>query len=91
MRRKTPEQILKLDCLADVLEFSDYALELLEYLILNYGSDPAYNVADAIVESLQLYPNVASRWDAFPFFQTLQKYASLEMLNVLAQPSEVPQ
>ncbi|MBW4659654.1 MAG: FkbM family methyltransferase [Drouetiella hepatica Uher 2000/2452] len=88
MRRKTPEQILKLACLADVLEFSDYALELLEYLILNYGSDPAYNVADAIVESLQLYPDVANRWDAFPFFQTLRKYASPDILDTLAQCSE---
>jgi len=74
--RNTPEQILKLACLADVLEFSDYALELLEYLILNYGSDPAYNVADAIVESLQPYPAVTSHWQNFPCFQTLQKYSS---------------
>jgi FkbM family methyltransferase len=36
--RKTPEQILKLACLADVLEFADYAFELLEYLTFNYGS-----------------------------------------------------
>ena len=90
IHRKTPAQILKLACLADVLEFSDYALELLEYLILHYGSDPAYNVADAIVESLQPYPNVTNHWEAFPFFQTLQKYASPDMLDLLAQRSKMP-
>ncbi|NJR66351.1 MAG: FkbM family methyltransferase [Leptolyngbyaceae cyanobacterium CRU_2_3] len=82
-RSQTPAQILKLACLADVLGFSDYALELLEYLTLNYGSDSAYNMADAIVESLQQYPPVIDNWQAFPIFHTLQDYLSLEMSDVL--------
>ncbi len=85
--RKTPEQILKLACLADVLEFADYAYELLEYLTLNYGSDPAYNVADAIAESFQPYAPETGSWASFPFFQTLQTYLSPEMQAAVAQLS----
>jgi FkbM family methyltransferase len=52
-----PEQLLKLACIADVLEFTDYALELLEYLTVQYGKEkPQYNYANAIVESLGQIP-----------------------------------
>ena len=37
---KTPKQILKLACIADILDFPDYALELLEFLTVNYGDQP---------------------------------------------------
>jgi FkbM family methyltransferase len=48
------EKILKLACVADVLEFTDYALELLEYLTIEYGEQqPQYNCARAIIESLK--------------------------------------
>jgi FkbM family methyltransferase len=52
-RHKTPSQIFKLACIADVLHFSDYTLELLEYLTVNYGNDPAYNFADTIFLALK--------------------------------------
>ncbi len=52
-RFKTPEQILKLACIADVLKFYDYALELLGYLTLKYGEQPNYNFTDCIVYALE--------------------------------------
>lgn len=58
LHSRTPEQILKLACIADILDFPDYALELLEYLTVNHGHDPAYNFADNIVESLTQFPDL---------------------------------
>jgi FkbM family methyltransferase len=55
---KTPNQILKLACIADVLEFTDYALELLEFLTLNYSQDSRYNCANSIVESMAQLPEL---------------------------------
>jgi hypothetical protein len=49
---QTPDQILKLACIADTLEFTDYALELLKHLTSHYGSDPTYDFTDTIAESL---------------------------------------
>ncbi len=49
---QTPEQIFKLACIADTLEFTDYALELLKYLTLEYGTDARYNFRDNLAESL---------------------------------------
>jgi FkbM family methyltransferase len=54
-----PEQLLKLACIADILEFTDYALELLEHLTLNYGTEPRYNLADSIAQSLLQVPEIA--------------------------------
>jgi FkbM family methyltransferase len=61
LHAKTPEQIFKLACIADVLDFVDYALELLEYLTVNYGSDPAYNFADLIVEHCAQFPQLVEQ------------------------------
>jgi FkbM family methyltransferase len=55
---KTPEQLFKLACIADVLDFPDFTLELLEYLTVNYGNDPTYNFADNIVEGLRQFPSL---------------------------------
>lgn len=56
---KTPENMFKLACIADVIGFFDYALELLEYLTLNFGrEDSNYNFADCIVESLAVMPEL---------------------------------
>lgn len=49
---KTPDQIFKLACIADALEFTDYALELLTDLTLKYASSSDYNFANVILESL---------------------------------------
>lgn len=58
---KTPERILKLACIADIMNFGDYALELLEYLTLNYGKDERYNCANNIVESLGQFPDLVEQ------------------------------
>lgn len=53
---RTPEQILKLACISDIVGFPDYTFELLQYLTLHHGSDPNYNFTDAIAESLAQFP-----------------------------------
>lgn len=58
---KTPDQILKLACIADIMDFPDYTLELLEYLTLEYGNDPHYNFANNIIESLSQFPELVQR------------------------------
>ncbi|MEG4071187.1 FkbM family methyltransferase [Microcoleus sp. Pol14C2] len=58
---KTPERILKLACIADILNFPDYTLELLEYLTFHYGSNPDYNFANNIVESLAQFSELVNK------------------------------
>ncbi|WP_353932707.1 FkbM family methyltransferase [Okeanomitos corallinicola TIOX110] len=53
---KEPGKILKLACIADTLGFFDYALELLEYLTINYGDNPKYNFAAVIMKILSELP-----------------------------------
>ncbi|MBE9010390.1 FkbM family methyltransferase [Pseudanabaenaceae cyanobacterium LEGE 13415] len=63
---QTPAQILKLACLADVLEFPDYALELLCYVTIKYGNDPIYDFAPVIVEVFSQFSELANQGiDAF--------------------------
>jgi FkbM family methyltransferase len=58
---KTPLHILKLACIADILGFPDYALELLEYLTVYHGDDPKYNLANPIIKSLSQLPELVER------------------------------
>ncbi|CAN1211458.1 FkbM family methyltransferase [Tumidithrix helvetica PCC 7403] len=75
MPLKTPEQILKLACIADILNFPDYSLELLEYLTLQYGSNPNYNFANVIVESLAQIPElVQAGLGSFPIVKNIRDY-----------------
>lgn len=70
-----PEQILKLACIADVLDFPDYALELLEYLTLNYGESPKYNFAQIIIETLSQFPALVEQGlDSLPIVANLRPY-----------------
>lgn len=56
---KQPAIVLKLACIADILGLTDYALELLGFLTLEYGShDSRYNVANSLVESLRQIPEL---------------------------------
>lgn len=57
---KTPQQIFKLACIADILDFPDYTLELLEHLTTQYGSDPAYHFTEIISRSLAQLPQPES-------------------------------
>ncbi len=58
---KSPDRILKLACIADIMSFPDYALEVLEYLTLKYGEDSRYNFANSIIESLAQFPDVVNQ------------------------------
>lgn len=57
---KTPERIFKLACIADLLMFYDYALELLAYLTLKYGENSQYNFTDIIIKTVQEHPNTVN-------------------------------
>ena len=60
--KKDATQLFKLACVADALDFSDYALELLIHLTLEYGAEnPSYNFADAIVQTLSQFPELVEQ------------------------------
>lgn len=74
---KTPEKILKLACIADVMNFTDYALEILEYLTLNYGTEDKYNFADNIIDSLAQVPELVEQGlSSLPIVAKIRDYAS---------------
>ncbi|NEP09101.1 MAG: FkbM family methyltransferase [Symploca sp. SIO2C1] len=58
---KEPKRILKLACIADILGFPDYTLELLEYLTVQHGDDPQYNFARNIIETLSKFPELVNQ------------------------------
>jgi FkbM family methyltransferase len=72
---KSPEKIFKLACVADAMNFSDYTLELLRFLTLEYGENPRYNFAAVIVAGLsQISELVAQGLDDLPIIQDIQPY-----------------
>lgn len=74
---KTPEKILKLACIADVIDFPDYALELLEHLTIQYGKDPKYNFTNNIIESLAQIPELVKQGlGSLPIIAKLRDYSS---------------
>ena len=75
LHQKTPAQIFKLACIADVMHFADYALEILEYLTIHYSDDPDYNFADIILSSLKQFPQIAENLQEFPIFHSLRQYS----------------
>jgi FkbM family methyltransferase len=82
---KTPEQIFKLACIADILEFPDYGLELLEYLTLNYGNDPTYNFANMIVERLTQFPELVEQGlGSLPLITSIRDFVSGDALKLLS-------
>jgi FkbM family methyltransferase len=74
---KTPERILKLACIADVMDFPDYALELLTYLTVQYGNDTNYNFADNIIESIAQIPGLVKQGlNSLPVITKIRDYSS---------------
>ena len=74
---KSPDRILKLACIADIMSFPDYALEILEYLTLNYGEDSNYNFANSIIEGLSQFPELVSHGlDSLPIVEKIRDYIS---------------
>lgn len=82
---KQPDCIFKLACIADILEFTDYSLELLEYLTLQHGKNPIYNFADAIAGSLQQIPAlVQAGLNTFPTIQKLESFLTRSVSELVS-------
>ena len=87
-KSQNPEQIFKIACIADVLSFPDYALELLEYLTLNYGRDPKYNLSKAIIEGLSQFPELVNQGlSSLPVVSRIQEF--LDALDVSLSVSDL--
>ncbi len=72
---QTPDAILKLACIADVLDYPDYALELLTHLTIRHGQDPRYNFALEIQAILSQFPELIEQGlENLPILQHLQPY-----------------
>ena len=70
-----PEKILKIACIADILGFPEYALEVLEYLTVTFGENPQYNFAGSIVEIFTYIPQFMEQGlDSLPIIQRLRDY-----------------
>jgi FkbM family methyltransferase len=87
---KNLDRIFKLACIADVMNFSDYALELLKYLTVNYGAtEPAYNFADIIIASLTQFPQLVIQGiSTLPLFLELRDYITKYDISEL-EPQEI--
>lgn len=76
------QNLFKLACVADALNFPDYSIELLEYLTLNYGHDPKYNFADAIVMALKQIPDLQDQNLAdLPLIQSIREFLTPSILD----------
>lgn len=82
---KTPEKLFKLACIADALDFPDYAMELLVHLTLNYGEDPRYNFANTIVEGLALFPGLVQEGlEKIDVVKQIQPYLDRPLSEIIA-------
>ena len=80
---KSPDRLLKLACVADIMNFPDYTLEILEYLTLQYGENGEYNFADCIIEGLSQLPDLVNQGlNSVPIVSTIRDYASERILKV---------
>lgn len=76
---KTPANIFKLACLADALEFTDYSLELLQYLTIHFGEDSQYNFAHLIIQRLSQVPDLFNQdFENLSIIQKMGKYITEE-------------
>lgn len=73
---KTPQNMLKLACIADCLGYADYAAELLEHLTLGYGSDDGeFDFSELVVEALSACPGIRKEWlPRLPVYQRLKSF-----------------
>jgi FkbM family methyltransferase len=72
---RTPQNLLKLACIADLMDFPDFAQEILVYLTINHGQEPTYNFANDIVESLAKFPFVVERGlTTFPVIEQIKHF-----------------
>lgn len=81
---KDPESLFKLACIADALEFTDYALELLEYITVHFGSDPIFNFAEPVLRCMFQIPAIAEAGlEAIPTAEKLKPFCSAALLKEL--------
>ncbi len=73
---KETESIFKMACIADALEFTDYALELLEFITLRHDvTHPKFNLANIIMQCLKQVPEIVSEGiNDFPTIQRLSNH-----------------
>lgn len=70
-----PQQIFKLACIADALDFPDYALELLAHLTIHYPDSPLYNFANLIWDTLAEIPVLVEQGlNTLPVVEKLQPF-----------------
>lgn len=80
----SPDRIFKLACIADVMYFPDYALELLEYLTLNYGVDRKYNFANHIAIALSQFPDLVEEGlSSLPVIKNVRDYLDPEYAKLI--------
>ena len=73
--KKTPEKLLKLACVADILDFYDIAMETLEYITWKYGDQPRYNFANNLAEVISEYPKAVEMGiNLLPEMQRIKHY-----------------
>jgi FkbM family methyltransferase len=74
---KSPGKMLKLACIADIMSFTDYSLEILVHLTRHNGEDPRYNFANSIIETLAQFSYLVDHGlETLPVVQQIQDYAS---------------
>ena len=85
-----PKNLLKLACIADILNFPDYALEILEYLTWKYGDQDEYNFADFIVEILLESPDLVKQGlGSLPILERIQTFLkNPSHILALSNPTE---
>jgi hypothetical protein len=66
------------------MDFTDYTIELLVYLTVNYGQDKDYNFADNIMEVLSQFPDLVKQGLAnLAVVQTLKDFFGAEAQKLL--------
>jgi FkbM family methyltransferase len=76
----TPQKLLKLACVADILGFPDYALEILTHLTINHGHESRYNCADSIYHGLAQFKPLADQGLAtLPIIEKVQDFLSEDL------------
>jgi len=75
---QSPDAMLKLACIADVLDYPDYALELLVYLTARYGQEQKYNFALEINAVLSQFPDLVEQGlENLPMIQSIRPFLEL--------------
>ncbi|MBD2082441.1 FkbM family methyltransferase [Leptolyngbya sp. FACHB-17] len=75
---KTPDQIFKLACIADALQFTDFALELLKTLTLKHGKDSKFDFENTILTVLNQMPELGQSPGAMALIAELETWRAIQ-------------